>query len=213
MADRPRRARGRPRLHRSPPPEPVPERRSPTLPRQPLVDPKAEMIRELRDQKQRSQQVMARLMDTVREMAVVVARMEKRLTEAETPIAASEPEQIPPPPVRFPPVPVAPPIVGMYDFPTSGMPVGVPLPRKAVSEEDTARPRQFVMGEGSGSQSAGQHDRERWDVDHFLKNGGHLFYGSSDTEVSLGWIDAAKVVLEHIGCPQDLWVRMATRAL
>ena len=146
-------------------------------------------------------------MDIVREMAIAVARMEKRPAEAETPVAASEPEQIPPPPpppVRFLTVPVAPPIVGMYDFPTSGMPVGVSLPRPAVSEEDTTRPRQFVLGEGSGSQSAGQHDRERWDVDRFLKNGGHLFYGSTDPEVSLGWIDAAKVVLEHIGCPPDL---------
>ena len=34
-----------------------------------------------------------------------------------------------------------------------------------------------------------------------------------DPEVTLGWIDAAKVVLEHIGCPQDLSVRMATGAL
>ena len=84
---------------------------------------------------------MSRLMDTVREMAIAVARMEKRPAEAETPTVASELEQMPPPPVRFPPVPVAPPAVGMYDFPTSGMPVGVPLPRPAVREEDTARPR------------------------------------------------------------------------
>ena len=82
-------------------------------------------------------------MDTVREMDVAVARMEKRPAEAETPAAASEPEQMPPPPpppVWFPPFPIAPPAVGMYDFPASGMPVGAPLPRPAVSEEDMARP-------------------------------------------------------------------------
>ena len=98
-------------------------------------------------------------MDKVQEMAVVVARMEKRPAEAETLAAASEPKQIPPPsppPVRFLTVPVAPPAVGMYDFPASGMPVGAPLPRPAVSEEDMARPQQFVVGEGFGSQSAGQ---------------------------------------------------------
>ena len=97
------------------------------------------------------------MMDIVRKMVVAMARMNKRPAKAETPVATSELEQIPPPPappVWFSTVPVASAAVGIYDFPTSGMPVGVPLPRPAVSEEDTARPLQFVMGEGSGSQSA-----------------------------------------------------------
>ena len=104
------------------------------------MDPQAEMIWELRDQQLRSQEDMARMMDTVWEMAVAMARMEKRPAEAETPATASEPEQMPPPsppPMRFQPVPVAPPAITMYDFPALGMPVGVSLPRPAVSEEDT----------------------------------------------------------------------------
>ena len=27
------------------------------------------------------------------------------------------------------------------------------------------------------------------------------------------WLDTARSVLEHVGCPPDLWVRMATRSM
>lgn len=40
---------------------------------------------------------MNRLLDTIREMGVVVVRMEKRPTKAETPIETSKPERVLPP--------------------------------------------------------------------------------------------------------------------
>lgn len=54
-----------------------------------------------------------------------------------------------------------------------------------------------MVGEGSGSQGPKHHrTRERWDVDYFLKNDGHLFYGSSNPKVALEWTEP--------------WVRVAT---
>lgn len=68
------------------------------------------------------------------------------------------------------------------------------------------------MDEGSRSEGP-VHVRERWDVDRFLKNGGRLFYGSMDPEITLEGIDAARGVLVHMGCPTELWVRVATGAM
>ena len=72
--------------------------------------------------------------------------------------------------------------------------------------------RRFEQGEPSSgpSQSEG-----KWDVDRFLKNGGVLFFGElgADPEVALMWFDDTEVVLEHIGCPADLWVRVVGGAI
>ena len=38
-------------------------------------------------------------------------------------------------------------------------------------------------------------------------------YGSTDPEEALIWLDTARSVLEHLGCPLDLRVRMATGAM
>lgn len=55
--------------------------------------------------------------------------------------------------------------------------------------------------------------REHWNVDHFLKNGGQLFYGSTNLEVVLEWIDTVYGVLKLMGFPHNLLVRVATRAM
>ena len=92
------------------------------------------------------------------------------------------------------------------------MPVMVPAPRQASNgQADVARPRQFVIGESSGSQRL--QPAERWDVDHFRKNGGEIFYGNTDPEVALDWLETVRVVLTDIGFPAELWVCMATGAM
>ena len=66
----------------------------------------------------------------------------------------------------------------------------------------------------SGECSCGdEYCGERWDVDHFLRNGGRLLYGSTDPEEALIWLDTARSVLEHVGCSLHLRVRMATGAM
>lgn len=45
--------------------------------------------------------------------------------------------------------------------------------------------RQIVVGKGSGSKGPNFHARDRWDVNHFLKKGGQLFYGRTNIEVAL----------------------------
>ena len=79
----------------------------------------------------------------------------------------------------------------------------VPPPRQAESDQaDTTRPRQFVQGESSCCHV--HHHKEKWDVDRFLRNNGRLFFGSIDLEEALIWLDTARSVLEHVGCPPDL---------
>lgn len=46
--------------------------------------------------------------------------------------------------------------------------------------------------------------RECWDVDRFLKNGGQLFYGSTDPEVALEWINMVHGVLMHMDFPLEI---------
>lgn len=86
---------------------------------------------------------MNRLLEIIREMAVVLARLEKRLVEAESPIETFEPKRIPPLPPPPPPLPsvrpfphvsTASPTMGLYNMPTLGMPVRVPLPRQTSSK-------------------------------------------------------------------------------
>lgn len=67
---------------------------------------------------------------------------------------------------------------------------------------------------GFGNQGPEQHQtRERWDADHFLKNGGHLLYRSMNSDVALEWIDLARAILMHMGCPPNLWACVVTRAM
>lgn len=70
------------------------------------------------DEQRQSRQDMSRMFDTIREMAVAAAKLEKRPTEGETPIAASEPNQsrfLPPPLVApVPHVPTVSPVVGQF---------------------------------------------------------------------------------------------------
>lgn len=69
------------------------------------------------------------------------------------------------------------------------------------------------MGESSGAHEIWTLHREHWNVDDFLKNGGQHFYGSTDLEVAVEWFDIADGILQHMGCPSELWVRTATRAM
>lgn len=70
-------------------------------------------------------------------MLVVVARLEKWLTEVEIPIEASQPERVLPPPphrVGFPHVPTAPLALGLYHIPARGGLEGVLFLRLAGSK-------------------------------------------------------------------------------
>lgn len=68
----------------------------------------------------------------------------------------------PPPPLpeQFPYVPTAPRAIGLYEISTPGMLVGIPLPTQAGSKAEPTRPRQFVVGEGFGSQGP-EHQQTR----------------------------------------------------
>lgn len=82
-----------------------------------------------REDQQRPCDDMSQLLDTVREMVVAVARLEKGQAEAKTLAKASEPEHVPPPPLlpaQFPHVPTTPSGVGIL---TPGIPVRVLLPK------------------------------------------------------------------------------------
>lgn len=46
-------------------------------------------------------------------------------------------------------------------------------------------------------------------MDRFLKNDRHMFYGSTNLEIALKWIDLTQVVLTHMGYPPELY-RVAT---
>lgn len=50
-----------------------------------------------KEAQQQSQDDMSKLLDTIRKMAMAMARLEKRLVEAKSPIEASKPERVPPP--------------------------------------------------------------------------------------------------------------------
>ena len=149
-----------------------------------------------REDQRQSREEIARVLDTVREVVVAMARLEKRPAEAETPAETSEPLHVPPPPrppppPQFPPILTPTPAVSGHEVPPSSMPVMVPAPRQESSgQADAARPRQFIAGESSGSQRPQQ--VEQWDVNHFRKNHGELFYGSDDLEESLVLLDTAR---------------------
>ena len=85
-----------------------------------------------------------------------MARLEKRPVEAEAPAATFEPHLPPPAPVT-----------SHYELPA--MPV-LPHIRQTESDQaETTHPRQFVQGESSCCHVHQQ--KERWDVERFLRNG------------------------------------------
>ena len=50
------------------------------------------------------------------------------------------------------------------------------------------QPRQFYVGDSSRTQVL---DEQIWDVHHFRKNSGEIFYGSTDPKEALDWLDTA----------------------
>lgn len=143
------------------------------------------------------------MLESICEVSVAVGSLKKRPAKGETPVKMSEPEQkeVPLAPVVL----LVPPAVGRYVIPPSGMPAPMPILGGATSDQDEEiRLRQFVIGESSGAHESGAQHCERWDVGHFLNNGGQLFYGSTDLEVAIDWFDTADGVLEHMGCPPEL---------
>lgn len=46
-----------------------------------------------------------------------------------------------------------------------------------------------------------------------MKNGGSLFTRGTYPEALIIWFDDMKVVLEHMGCPHELWVRVEVGAI
>ena len=75
---------------------------------------------------------VARVLDSVREVAVAMARLEKRPVEVETPAATSEPH-LPPPVPQYPSVPTVPPVTSHYELLAMPMPVRHHLGRKRVT--------------------------------------------------------------------------------
>lgn len=71
---------------------PAPARQSPSLVQELTMGPQTEMIRFLHEDQQSSQDDMNRLLDTIQEMVIVVARLEKRPVETETLTEAFEPD-------------------------------------------------------------------------------------------------------------------------
>lgn len=120
---------------------------------------------------------MTQLLNMVREMVMAVARLEKRLVEAKIATEAFELEHAlpPPPPPLCPPkefshIPTTSPVIRVYEMRAARMPVGMPLPKLTGNGKiETARPRQFVVSESSGSEGLEHHRRESWYVDHFRK--------------------------------------------
>ena len=91
---------------------------------------------------------VARVLDSVREVAVAMARLEKRPVEAEAPTATSEPH-LPPPAPQYPSVPTEPPVTCRYELPAMPMPVPLPTRQAESDQVETTRPRQFVQGKSS----------------------------------------------------------------
>lgn len=53
----------------------------------------------------------------------------------------------------------------------------------------------------------------KWDVNHFLYNGGSLFTRGTNPTGTLVWLVDTKVLLEHMGCPLELWVLVTGGAI
>ena len=89
---------------------------------------------------------VARVLDSVREVAVAMARLEKRPVETEAPAATSEPH-LPPPAPQYPSVPTPAPVTSHCELPT--MPVPPHIRQTDSDQAETNRPRPFVQGESS----------------------------------------------------------------
>lgn len=81
------------------------------------------------DDQQWSCEEITQLLDIVREMAMVMAKLEKRPKSEKTLAEASELELVLPLPTQYPHIPLVQPTVGLYEILALGMLVGVPLPR------------------------------------------------------------------------------------
>lgn len=115
-----------------------------------------EKKRHIMDEQRQSHRDMSSMLDTIREMAVAMTRLEKRLVEGETPVETLELEPIAvppsPPPVvpafHIPHVPVSPPALGQYIMPTPWMPMFASMQGSTTSDKtEIARPRTFAVGE------------------------------------------------------------------
>lgn len=121
-------------------------------------------------------------MEIARNMVEAVVRLEKRPAKAETHVETPEHKRVPPlPPLvpSFPNIPTAPHIVGIYYMSAPRMPVGALLPRQFGSEQiETMLPRQFVVVRVHVLRAQIFMLESDGGFNHFLKNGGQLFYGS-----------------------------------
>lgn len=123
---------------------------------------------------------MSRLLDVVREMVVELARLE--MTQAPT----SELDHVPPPPP--PPLPMQ-----FHTFPQYHRHLewawqweSCSRGKWVVGKQRQIDPTSLLLVRATSSQCPQHHSKERKDIFHFPKNGGHLFY---DLEVALEWID------------------------
>lgn len=81
-----------------------------------------------REEKLQTCQDLSRPLETVLDMAVTLARIEKRTIMAEVSIETSELERVPPlaPTTPIPHISIIPAEVGQYDMLPPGMPIGAP---------------------------------------------------------------------------------------
>lgn len=117
-----------------------------------------------------------------------------------------------------------PPVVRQQTIPPLGMASGLVIQplgltvraialRQGSEHSQEMRPRYFKCGKSSGCHELVSHPAPKWDVDRCLKNGCSPFIGGIDPEATLMWFDDTKFVLEHIGCPPQLWVRVTGGAI
>lgn len=105
-----------------------------------------------------------------------------------------------------------------YTVPPPGMPSGpviqpqglmmmrIPSLRLGSEQGKAVRPTHYEHGESSECHEYVSHRALKWNVYCFLKNGGSLFTGVIDLEVTLVWFDDTEVVLEQMVCTLNLWV-------
>lgn len=97
-------------------------------------------------------------------------------------------------------------------MPPPGIPVGVPL--CAGIGGDRA---EVVQPKGAEKVPVLKDQRYRLRNDGMLivscRKAGSSFFGSTDTEVAVEWIDNANRVLQRMGCSSKLWVRVDSRAV
>lgn len=88
-----------------------------------------------------------------------------------------------------------------------------PAPSQGSEKGEAVRPRCFKCGKSSGCHNHTSDPALKWNADCFLKNGGILFTRGTDPKAALIWFDDTEVVLEHMGCPLELWVQVTDRVI